>query len=245
MVKEPLAARRGFFYLGAMRAIAIIPAAGRSTRFGGDIPKQYALCHGRPVYEHTLARFEAAGTIAGVMLVVAAERVEAVRASLSKRFPKILAVVAGGRTRQASVANGFRAIADSCDVVVVHDVARPLVTPGLIDRCVEVAAQCGAAIVACQASDTVKRVKAGGAVDTTLPREMIWLAQTPQAARWDLFHRALTQAEASGFVGTDEAALLEAIGERVTIVAGSKWNVKITTPEDLAVAEALLKVDGL
>lgn len=224
-----------------MRAIAVIPAAGLGTRFGGDVPKQYTLLQGLPLYEHTLARISAAETLSGVIVVVAAECVAQFRDVLPKKFPKVLRVVAGGATRQASVANGFWAIDGACDVVAVHDMARPLVTPALIDRCVEVAAQCGAAILATPASDTVKQVRAGERVDATLPREMIWLAQTPQAVRCELFQRALAHADATGLVGTDESALVEAIGERVMIVVSNKWNVKITTPEDLVVADALLK----
>ncbi len=238
--EEALAPSKGFFYLGRMRAIAIIPAAGQGTRFGSALPKQYHALGGKPLFEHTLQRFEEAETISGVIIVAAPDRIDDLTDLLSKQFPKVLRIIPGGATRQASVANGFRAIAAGCDVVVVHDMARPLIPVSLINRCVEVAAQCGAAIVAAPVSDTVKRVREEG-VEATLPREMIWLAQTPQAVRYELFQRAIEYAESSGVIGTDEAALVEALGERVAVVPGPKWNLKITTPEDFVIAEALCK----
>ncbi len=224
-----------------MYTTAIIAAGGSGTRCGGDAPKQYQCVAGRPLLEITLSQFEAAQSITNIILVVSADRVAFMQDQLTNRFPKVRDVVAGGASRQESVARGVRALAaDACDIVVVHDAARPLIAPALIDACVAAATESGAAIVALPARDTIKLVRDDAWIERTLPRETVWHAQTPQAFRYELFLRALAHAEKTGFVGTDEAALLENFGERVRVVCGEPWNIKITTPEDFKIAEAIL-----
>lgn len=227
---------------GAGRAVAVIVAAGSGSRFGGAVPKQFATLGGRPLLEVTLSRFSQATRIDDMVVVAAADRVADLAATLPARFPRLRAVVAGGTTRQESVAAGVQA-AGACGVLVVHDAARPLIAPELIDRCVMQAAAEGACIVALSACDTIKLVRDGAIVET-LPRESIWQAQTPQAFHATLLCRALEHARLHGISGTDEAALVEALGVRVTVVPGSARNLKVTTAEDLMLAEALVQQEG-
>ena len=152
--------------------------------------------------------------------------------------------VAGGSRRQDSVANGVAALPAAVEWVVVHDGARPFLPAGLLGACLEGARESGACIAAVPAADTVKRADGEGFSAETLPRGEVWLAQTPQVARRDLLERALKEAAASGREGTDEAALLEAAGVRVRLVLGARSNFKITSPEDLALAEAFLAREG-
>jgi 2-C-methyl-D-erythritol 4-phosphate cytidylyltransferase len=157
-----------------------------------------------------------------------------------RRWRKVVAVCAGGERRQDSVRAGLGAL-PPCDLVVVHDAARPLITTDLIRRGVEVATATGAAAIAAMpVKDTIKRVDDGGRVVETPPRERLWAAQTPQVAHRAALERAFALADRRGLTVTDEAALLEAAGEPVSVFAGSYHNLKITTPEDLAIAAALL-----
>lgn len=227
---------------GAERTVAVIVAAGSGSRFGGAVPKQFAMLGGRPLLEVTLSRFAQATRIDDMVVVVAKERVAELAAALPARFPRLRTVVAGGATRQESVAAGVLA-AGACGVLVVHDAARPLIAPELIDRCIMQAAAHGACIVALPAHDTIKLVRDSAIVET-VPRESIWQAQTPQAFHAALLCRALENARQHGISGTDEAALVEALGVRVTVVPGSTRNIKVTTAEDLIVAEALVQQEG-
>lgn len=222
-------------------AVAIIVAGGSSARFGGAVPKQFVPIAGRTILEWSVARFESAPSIGRIVVVVAADRVVEVEALLRKKFFKVTAVVAGGAQRQDSMACGLVAAAVSDDTVVaVHDAARPLVTPAVIDACVARAAADGAAIVAMPSRDTVKHVVDGISIVRTIPRNEIYLAQTPQAVRAGLLRQAIAAAQTSGAQWTDEAGMLETIGVRVTVVAGPPTNFKITTLDDLQMAEALL-----
>ncbi|MBI2342753.1 MAG: 2-C-methyl-D-erythritol 4-phosphate cytidylyltransferase [Deltaproteobacteria bacterium] len=227
-----------------MRTIAIIPAAGAGMRMGGETPKPYLFLGGESILALSVARLAAATRIDGIVLVVAPGRITEVEQTVMAQHPKVRCVVAGGETRQTSVRCGLEAISSRCDFVAVHDAARPLIAPATIDRCVERAMQEGAAIVAVPAADTVKVVHADHHILETVPRETIWLAQTPQVIAYELLCRAMAHADAQGLVGTDEAALVEAFGVRVAVVHGSRWNLKITTPEDLRLAEVLLERGG-
>lgn len=215
---------------------AIVVAAGRSERMRGT-DKIFVPLAGRPLLAWTLAAFQRCDAIDAVVLVASADAFA--RASVlvrEWRFTKVDAVVAGGAHRQASVRAGLDA-APAADRVVVHDGARPLLTPELVIQTLHAANDTGAALCGLPARDTVKRVL-GARVVETYDRDAIWLAQTPQA-----FDRALlaeAHARADG-AATDDAALVEAMGREVRIVEGASWNIKVTTPEDLVIAEALLR----
>ena len=226
--------------------VAIIAAGGRGARMGGGgrAPKQFLEIAGTPVVVHTLRRFEACATVAEVIVVVPLGEGQAFL-ELAEKFSlkKLARVVAGGGTRTESVWRGLRAVSAADDeVVAVHDAVRPLVTPGEIDATVRAAEAAGAAILAARAVDTVKESDAGGErVARTLERARLWHAQTPQCFRHELLRRAYESAAAAGVAGTDDSALVERLGAPVRIVEGGAHNIKITTPQDLALAEKLME----
>jgi 2-C-methyl-D-erythritol 4-phosphate cytidylyltransferase/2-C-methyl-D-erythritol 2,4-cyclodiphosphate synthase len=214
---------------------AIIAAGGRGLRFGGDRPKQLLTLAGETILQRSVNVFLASPSIDEIVVALPAELAVAPPAYLLKAG-KPIAIVNGGDRRQDSVANAFVRIASRADVVVIHDAARPLVTEDVIRRTVDAAAESGAAIAAVRARDTVKRGSADGMIVGTLPREEIFLAQTPQAFRVDVLRAALAIDDDA----TDEAALAERAGHHVRLVEGDVRNLKITTPDDLAIARRLL-----
>ena len=223
--------------------VAIVVAGGQGTRFGGDRPKQFLELNGSPVIIHTLRRFEQAQQIQQIIVVLPAPEVAGFQTLLDKcALPKVSAVVAGGSTRARSVRNGLAAV-QTADVVAVHDAVRPLVSADEIDRVVTVAAATGAAILVTAVGDTIKEV-ANDRILKTLSRSQLRRALTPQAFHFHILKRAydeLEQIEAAGIDVTDDSFLVENLGVAVSFVEGSARNIKITNPEDLAVAEALLR----
>ena len=222
-------------------AYGIVVAAGRSERMGG-IDKVLTELVGRPLIAWTLAAFRECPAVEGVVVVAAPERVERMRDLVQEwRFRNVINVVPGGEQRQDSVRAGIEA-ANGAAIVAVHDGARPLVTSGLIARGIELARESGAAIAAVPARDTVKQAEGDPPViRATHDRASIWLAQTPQVFDRALLQRAHEQAESSAQHATDDAALVEALGHDVRIYEGSAQNIKVTTREDLLIAETLLR----
>jgi 2-C-methyl-D-erythritol 4-phosphate cytidylyltransferase/2-C-methyl-D-erythritol 2,4-cyclodiphosphate synthase len=212
---------------------AILAAGGRGLRLGHSQPKQLLEIAGRPILERSVSLLQEHPDIHEVIVALPQELVEDPPAYLLNTS-KPLRVVAGGARRQDSVAAAFRLVSARADVVVIHDAARPFASGGLIARTIAAAAESGAALAALEARDTVKQV-AGGVVNATLDRRTIFLAQTPQAFRRDVLRDALAM---SGDA-TDEAALAERAGHPVRIVEGETSNIKVTTPEDLVMAEAI------
>ncbi len=223
--------------------VAVVPAAGAGTRLGGARPKQFLPLAGRPLLTRTLMVLERTPQIQAVVVVCPPGGEEETRRACVEPYglAKVAAVVSGGAQRQDSVAAGVAAAAElGADWLVVHDAARPLARPELFARVLEAATQTGAAIAAVPAADTIKEAGAGDLAQATLDRGKLWLVQTPQVFRRALLERALAQAAQDGFYATDEAGLVERLGEKVKLVMGSRDNLKITTPEDLALAQALL-----
>lgn len=220
------------------RVGAVIVAAGSGSRMGR--PKQFLPLAGRPVCEWALKAFLDCPEVAMVALVMSPENVAEHGARLASARVK---VVEGGATRMGSVHNGFKALPEGLDVVAVHDGARPLVTPEVIRATVAEALRSGAAVAAVPAKDTLKRAGPGGVVAETPDRAAFWQAQTPQTYRRAVLEEALRR-----FAGeadaTDESQLVERAGHKVTLVAASYENIKITTPEDLVTAHALLAARG-
>lgn len=226
----------------------VIPAAGIGTRMqavSGSVPKQFLLLEGAPILVHTLAAFAGVEGLRGVWVAVRRgeqERMQALLAEYAGRLPASLTVhvVEGGDTRQASVARGLAATgAGDDDVVLVHDAVRPLIEPAVIARVVAAIEKHGAAIVALPATDTIKQVErtqSGALITATIPRENVVQAQTPQGALARHLRRAMAEAEADGFAGTDEASLLERAGVTVAVVPGAASNLKITQAADLPLA---------
>lgn len=223
---------------------AIVPAAGQGRRFGAGINKVYARLTDKPVLAHTLSALSRVPAIAEIV-VVAGQRELAQCRSLVARFgfDKVRAVVPGGESRQRSVANGLRGISAEADLVVIHDGARPLCSPWLIERVIEAARLYGAATAAVPLIDTVAAA-VGDQLAGTLHREGLRAIQTPQAFRRDLIEAAHARACADGRESTDDASLVERLGRAVVLVRGERRNIKITTPDDLAAARAWLKGDG-
>ncbi len=219
----------------------LIPAAGSGVRLGAGLPKQYLDIAGRPVLAHTLAVFDALPECRGIVIATDDHaRVGALLAAHPLRRP--VRIVDGGATRQESVTRALAALSADAgdeDVVLVHDAARPCVTAQQVRDVVAACAQHGAALLALTARDTIK-TGTSGIVLGTLDRSSIHLAQTPQGARAVLLRAAFARAEADGFNGTDEAALLEHDGTEVRLVEGAPSNLKITTPDDLVMAAAVL-----
>ncbi len=222
-----------------MHVSALIAAGGRGLRFGTAQPKQFLSLGGRSILERSVDAFRNCDVIDDVVVALPADLVDRLPASLlvGEKRPEI---VSGGVRRQDSVAHAFARVADRADIVVIHDAARPFVTDETIRRTVAAAAESGAAIAAIQALDTVKRAGARGVVTATLPREEIYLAQTPQAFRTAVLRDAL----ALDSDATDEAMLAEQAGHSVQIVEGDARNLKITTPADLLIAERLLGISA-
>src|SRR5436190_2008488 len=213
-----------------MHVTAIIAAAGSGRRVGSDQPKQMLDIGGGSMLQHSVAAFAAHPRITDIILVLPQGRAFLFSSTADPAAIPPIRIVAGGERRQDSVANGFDAVSTSADVVLIHDAARPFVTADLIDRTIDAAARHGAAIAALPSRDTVKRVDAGGTITETIPRETIYLAQTPQGFRRDVLARAVAAAR-SGVEATDEAALAERAGHEVYVVAGDPGNVKVTTAE--------------
>jgi 2-C-methyl-D-erythritol 4-phosphate cytidylyltransferase len=223
--------------------VAIVVAAGKGTRLGGNQPKQFLELCGVPIIIHTLRQFERCEEIKEIIVVVPAEDTAAF-SSLAKKFEvrKLVRVVPGGATRAQSVLCGLNAIG-SAEIVAVHDGVRPFVTPDEIDRVVAAARTGGAAILVAPVADTIKDIE-NGHVKTTPPRQNLRRALTPQCFRYDLLKRAyaeLDEVEATGFDVTDDSLLVERLGAGIFAVEGSARNIKITEAGDLALAETLLK----
>lgn len=208
-----------------------------------DRRKQYLELRGVPVVVRTLRVFDTSNLIDRIVLVVPEDDQAFCRDELiaAAGLAKPVDLVAGGKTRQASVFNGLQALeAAEEDLVVIHDAVRPFLQVSELVACIETAGKTGACILALQAFDTLKQADSDGRISATLDRESIWLAQTPQVFRYGTIRAAHARAKQAGINVTDDAALLEMDGQPVSIVPGSRLNIKITTPEDLALATAIL-----
>ncbi|HET8825346.1 MAG TPA: 2-C-methyl-D-erythritol 4-phosphate cytidylyltransferase [Terriglobales bacterium] len=241
-----------------MKVLVIIPAAGLGTRMASAAAskrtkpaatKQFAELDGVPVLARTLASFAGSPEVSEIYIALRASEIAAFRNRLQKDFPEIWAkkpvLVEGGEHRQESVTNALAQIsAAPDDVVLVHDAVRPFVTHEMIRDVIQAVQHYGAAIVGIPAVDTVKQVERtaeGAVIKATIPRQQIVLAQTPQGFRYEVIKKAFDEAAADGFIGTDEASLVERSGHQVAVVMGTPRNIKITTPADFELAEFYLK----
>ncbi|MFH0998354.1 MAG: 2-C-methyl-D-erythritol 4-phosphate cytidylyltransferase [Pseudomonadota bacterium] len=225
-----------------MSVSAIIVAGGKGIRMGAPTRKQYMLLAGKPIVCHTLEVFDACPCIEEIFLVVPPDDLEtcAEKWITSLTLHKTIHLVAGGIERQDSVYRGIQAVSGRrCEVVVIHDAVRPFVSSRMIEACVAEARVSGACIVGMPAMDTAKRVNSGR-IERTLDRNTIWMAQTPQAFDLNLIRTAHEKAGSERFMGTDDAMLVERLGHKIRIITGSRLNMKITTPEDLSLAEGII-----
>ena len=224
--------------------VAIIVAAGQGLRMQTPLRKQYLPLADLPVLAHTLAIVDGCDLIDCISLVIPPEDIDFCRINIIAALKPIhpVELIAGGRRRQESVYNGLQKIAPDCDVVVIHDGVRPFVDPDLFTACINGARDLGACILGIPAYDTLKQVDRFENIIDTVARDAIWLAQTPQAFRYDLIKQAHDQARIDGYLGTDDASLVERVGGTVKIIRGNRNNLKITTEEDLKIARALLDI---
>jgi 2-C-methyl-D-erythritol 4-phosphate cytidylyltransferase len=244
-----------------MKVVVIIPAAGLGTRMmplsvgargkqrKAPPSKQFTELGGTPILIHTLRRFAAVDAVNEVWIALRENEISGFRSRLGSEAKDVLKkrveLVAGGEHRQQSVGNALNAVAAVADdIVLVHDAVRPFVTPEIIQEVIEAAKKYGAAIAGLPAVDTVKQVERtaeGALIKATIPRAGIVMAQTPQGFRYSVVKKAFDEASADGFVGTDEASLVERSGHEVAVVMGSPRNIKITAPADMELAEFYLK----
>ena len=224
------------------KTAAIILAAGSSVRMGGDVPKQLIEIEGLPVVVHSLLAFERSTFISKIILVVP-DGDEGYYKSLAKQngIKKLTAVTAGGITRHQSAQCGFKKVDDDIQFVAIHDAARCLVTPEMIDRVCAAAVRYNAATAATRSVDTVKISGKNKFVERTEERHHVWLAQTPQVFNADLYRAAAYLAESSHIQPTDDNSLIENVHHKVRLVECGRLNLKITTPEDVTVAAAVLR----
>lgn len=224
---------------------AIIVAAGRSERMGSGTDKAFLSLGPKPVVVWALMAFEDSTDIDKIVLVVRRDQLVAAKAVVQMfGLSKVSKIVAGGVRRQDSVARGLAAVDPDTSIVVVHDGARPCVTSELISATITAAQKGGSGIAAHRIVDTVKHVERGTLVDHTADRTKLWTVQTPQAFKLDLLVKAYQKVEDEGAIVTDDAAAVELLGSPVRLVEWQKPNIKITMVEDLAVAAALLRING-
>ena len=230
------------------RIAAILPAAGLGTRMGAGTPKQFLELGGEPLVIFTLRRLAACSAITDFILATRGEELTSLEDRVSKaRLGRPARVVHGGDTRQQSVANALAQVAPETEIVLVHDAVRPFVTPAQIDRLIAEARARGAAILGIPAIDTVKEVKRASLpedvalITSTIPRERIVLAQTPQAFQYAVLREAFARAKQDDVTASDEASLVERIGRDVFVVLGSERNLKITRPSDMDLARFYLE----
>jgi 2-C-methyl-D-erythritol 4-phosphate cytidylyltransferase len=225
-----------------MHVTAIIPAAGEGARFGGAVRKQFVTLNGLPILSHTLRALAASDVLAEAIVVVPPGEEPLGRDAVHSAGVALKTeVVLGGRERQDSVYNGLQRARPDTDLVLIHDGVRPFVSREVVLAVVEAAVEWGAAVTAVPVTDTIKRVSNDGLVVETPSREHLWAIQTPQVFGYELLMRAHRAARHHGIVATDDAALVERLGERVKVVKGSYENLKITSEEDLPLAHLILR----
>jgi len=242
--EAPKQVKGSFDYCKPTKSAAVIVSAGKGHRFAGEKKKQFLLLAGKPILCHTLDKFETCPSIDFIQLVVGQEDMDYTLKEIVEayRYRKISKIVPGGKVRQESVKNGIESLPRETEIVVIHDGVRPFVTHKMIEETIQAATEFKAAIVAMPVIETIKMAGPDRIVLNTLDRESLWQVQTPQAFQADVIRRAFRKAAEEGFIATDDASLVERIGIKVYILPGSYNNIKITTPEDLILANLFLQM---
>ncbi|MCX8111007.1 MAG: 2-C-methyl-D-erythritol 4-phosphate cytidylyltransferase [Syntrophorhabdaceae bacterium] len=225
-----------------MRILAIVLAGGAGKRMGAPTNKQFLLLDNKPIIAHTLQVFEECKPVDGVYLVVNQKDLPIIQEEILEtyRFNKVIKLVIGGRLRQDSVKNGLDAIESPCDIVIIHDGARPFISPSFVEKGIYLMEMFDAIIPALPVKDTIKVISKEGFVLKTLERDSLWQVQTPQTFKYDLITKAYREGMAKKLYGYDDATFLESMGKKVKVIEGSPYNIKITTPEDLIMARGIL-----
>ncbi len=224
---------------------AVIVAAGRGTRMNMDKNKMYVEVYGKPILARTVQVFQDSDYIDEIILVVNSRELVLCKQDIVDCYglDKVKTLVCGGAERQNSVYNGIREVDENCGILIIHDGARPFVSEDNIIDSIDAAVEFGAASIAVPVKDTIKSADTGCFARETLDRSTLWSIQTPQAFKYDLIKSAHEKAEEEGFLGTDDAVLVERLGYKMKLVMGSYNNIKITTKEDLAIAKAIIDDD--
>jgi 2-C-methyl-D-erythritol 4-phosphate cytidylyltransferase len=220
---------------------AVIVAAGKGIRMNGAVRKQYLPLAGRPVLTHSLSVFETCQFIHRIVLVVPEDDLAYCQDHILSGFKERIELVAGGNNRQDSVYNGLIALGKNNGIVIIHDGVRPFLNREMLDSCVTGAKKHGACIIGVPVEHTLKKVNGIRNVEKTIERRNIWFAQTPQAFQYEIIRNAHEDARLKGYAGTDDAYLVEQMGNPVKMIKGDKNNIKITTREDLKLAQAILE----
>jgi 2-C-methyl-D-erythritol 4-phosphate cytidylyltransferase len=225
-----------------MRTLAIVLAGGAGKRMGSSTSKQFLLLDNKPILVHTLQIFQECRPVDGIYLVVNHRDLPLIQEEILEtyHFSKIMKLVIGGRLRQDSVRNGLEAIDESCDVVIIHDAARPFVSPAFVEKSIFLMEMFDAVVPAIPARDTIKVISKEGFVLKTLERDALWHIQTPQTFKYDLIAKAYREGMAKKLCGYDDSTFIEHLGKKVKVIEGSPYNIKITTPEDLLIARGIL-----
>ena len=225
-----------------MRTLAIILAGGAGKRMGATTNKQFLLIDNKPIIVHTLQTFEDCRSVDGIYLVVNQKDVKLIQEEILQtyRFSKLLKLVIGGKLRQDSVRNALEAIEHPSDIIIIHDGARPLIAPSFIEKGISLMEVFEAVVPALPAKDTIKLVTKEGFISKTLEREGLWQIQTPQTFRSELIIKAYHNGTAKKLYGYDDASFVEHLGKKVKVIEGSPYNIKITTPEDLTMAQGII-----
>lgn len=222
---------------------AVVAAAGRSSRMGDGQNKQFLMLDGMPVLGRTLSSLSSCGLIDEIVVVMPEDEMEKCRRDIIDRYkiPKVIEIVKGGSERQQSIMAGLEALKDTCDIAVTHDGARPFVTDDIITQSIYEAYLYGAAACAVPIKDTIKVSDGDGFILDTPDRSTLYAVQTPQTFKFNLLYNAHLRAKEDGYTGTDDTVLVERLGAKVKLFAGSYENIKITTPEDIYMAYAIMR----
>jgi len=226
-----------------MKADALIAAAGKGQRMRGGVKKQFIPLMGIPLLLYTLRAFEEFEGVEHIYLILDEGDFEYCKGEIIQKYgiKKVVKLVPGGQLRQDSVWNGLEAMEGHCDIVIVHDGVRPFVSSGILKRLMAAMRDYQAVVTAIPTHDTIKRVDAAGNVVDTLQRDALFHIQTPQGFRYDVIKEAYERASREGAEGTDDAYFVERMGIRVKVIEGSPLNLKITTPDDIALANWILQ----
>lgn len=222
----------------------LIAAAGMSNRMGCTVNKQFINLGNKPVLVHTMEKFQKSNLIDEIVIIAREDEVEYCKKNIVEKynFNKVTKVIKGGKERQDSIYNGLMSMNTKTDIIVSHDGARPFVTEKMIRDSIDEAKKVGAAVVGVPVTDTIKMLKDqdGSMIDYTPKRSLLWSAQTPQVFRKEILIEAYEKALNDDVLGTDDSYLVERIGHKVSMVEGSYSNIKLTTPEDIILAESLI-----
>ena len=229
-----------------MKITAIIPAAGKGERMGHPISKQFLPLKGKPILVHTLERMNAVGLIDEIILVVPEQRIDWAKEEIRKKYriAKLKKVVRGGKKRQESVYAGLEEVDGKPDIIVIHDGVRPFFTPSIISQAIPLLKKYDGVIEALPLNDTIKEVNRNELILRTVEREKLYRALTPQIFNYGILVKAFSSAFKNGYSGTDEAELVERVKGKIKILRGSEFNIKITSPDDLLLAKAIIDASG-